>query len=569
MRPEPESERPVMSALGCETRAAAALAHRRRPNVLFVMADQWRAQAFGCAGDPNAHTPAIDAFAAQSVDCEQAIAGYSLCCPARASLVTGQYPLTHGVLINDVPLHPQGITLGEAFRNSGYATGYIGKWHLHGSPGCGYERREAYIPPESRCGFEYWKVAECSHDYGHSFYYEGNDDTRKYWEGYDAHAQTRDACRYIAEHAGSASPYFLVLSWGPPHDPYQTAPEQYQSLYRGREILLRPNVPGSCAADAKEELRGYCAHAAALDDCFAELLAALRSTGTADDTIVVFTSDHGDMLQSQGLQFKALPWEESLRIPLLIRYPRVFGAAGHRFAGLINTPDVMPTLLALTGIPVPAGVQGSDYWSPPQPDRPRPARSALLTMPVSLMTRSYGIAEYRGVRTERYTYVRASTGPWLLYDHATDPYEMRNLCGRAEAHEIQAQLEAELVEWLARTGDEFLPGATHVERAGLQNYLELQRPIGHVRSPWGDWQSTLRSPVRLSTASSLKDLLTHQAAREILRREIPHLLESAELVAFGRFVSLRLLESVEKLGLGRYDLSSEKLNRIEQCLEQL
>ncbi len=561
---------PVLSALARETRASPAHAHRRQPNVLLVMADQWRAQAFGYAGDPNVQTPAFDAFAAQSVDCEQAIAGYSLCCPARASLITGQYPLTHGVLINDVPLYPKGITFGEAFRNDGYATGYIGKWHLHGSPGCGYERRDAYIPPESRCGFEYWKVAECSHDYQRSFYYEGTDEARRYWDGYDAIAQTRDACRYIAEHAKSATPYLLVLSWGPPHDPYHTAPERYRSLYRDREILLRPNIPRSCAAEAQQDLRGYYAHSTALDDCFAELLAALHATGTADDTIVVFTSDHGDMLQSQGLRFKAVPWEESLRIPLLLRYPRVFGSAGHRFPGLINTPDIMPTLLALAGVPVPASVQGSDYWSPPDQEQPRaPATSALLTMPVSLMTRSYGIAEYRGVRTDRYTYVRASTGPWLLYDRATDPHEMRNLCGRAEAQVIQAQLEAELAEWLTRTGDEFLPGSTLVDRAGLQDYLELQRPIGNVHSPWGDWQSTLQSPARLSVESSLEDLLRHRAAREILRREIPHLLESAELVAFGRFVSLRLLESVEKLGLGRYGLSSEKLDRIEQRLEKL
>jgi hypothetical protein len=122
---------------------------------------------------------------------------------------------------------------------------------------------------------------------------------------------------------------------------------------------------------------------------------------------------------------------------------------------------------------------------------------------------------------------------------------------------------------LARTGDEFLPGATHVERAGLQSSLELQRPIGTVRSPWGDWQSTLPSPARLSTESSLEDLLKHPAARELLSREIPHVLESAETVAFGRFVSLRLLESIEKLGLGRYGLSSEKLNCIERCLEKL
>src|SRR5688572_11403729 len=149
------------------------------------MADEWRAQALGYAGDPNAHTPTIDRFAKESVNFEQAVAGCSVCCPARASLVTGQYPLTNGVYINDVELQPKDVTLGEAFRNAGYRTGYIGKWHLYGSPDGRYGRRESYIPPASRFGFDYWKAAECTHDYNHSLYYEGNDQNRKYWPGYD------------------------------------------------------------------------------------------------------------------------------------------------------------------------------------------------------------------------------------------------------------------------------------------------------------------------------------------------------------------------------------------------
>ena len=180
--------------------ATGAKTTTRKPNVLFVMSDEWRAQAAGYMGDPNARTPAVDRFAGQSINFQQAVSGCSVCCPARASLMTGQYPLTNGVYINDVPLAPTGVTLGEAFRQAGYNTGYIGKWHLYGSPDGHNGRRQDYIPPEKRFGFEYWKAGECPHDYNHSLYFAGNDPTQKYWPGYDAQAQTEDACRYVQEH---------------------------------------------------------------------------------------------------------------------------------------------------------------------------------------------------------------------------------------------------------------------------------------------------------------------------------------------------------------------------------
>lgn len=222
---------------------------RKRPNVLLIMADEWRQQSTGYAGDPNVQTASIDQFAAESVDFENAISGCSVCCPARASLVTGQYPLTHGVYVNDVPLKPRGLTLGESFARAGYATAYIGKWHLFGSPDGKYGRRDAYVPRECRFGFQYWKAAECTHDYNHSLYYENDDPKRKYWPGYDAEAQTADACEYIRQHAGADSPYLLVLSWGPPHFPLESAPARYQEIFRHRDLTLRQNVP----TEKKEE----------------------------------------------------------------------------------------------------------------------------------------------------------------------------------------------------------------------------------------------------------------------------------------------------------------------------
>ncbi len=462
----------------------------RRPNVVFVFPDQWRAQAFGYRGDPNARTPAIDALARESFDFSNAVSGLPVCSPYRASLMTGQYAVRNGLVVNDVELRPNGPTLGQCFRASGYETAYIGKWHLHGSPEGKFERRLAYIPPESRLGFDYWKVCECTHNYNRSLYYEGNDPAARYWDGYDAIAQTRDACDFIRARAGRNNPYFLMLSLGPPHDPYGTAPEQYQSLYRGREIKLRPNVPQSNAAEAVKSLRGYYAHMAALDDCIARLREAVDAGGQAGDTLFVFTSDHGDMLQSQGLHHKQQPWDESLRVPFLVRYPRLLGRRRRRSSTPIDAPDIMPTLLGLAGLPVPESVQGRNF-APliAGREKDQPDAAALLNLPVSFsVVRRQGFAEYRGLRTPRYTYVRSIHGPWLLYDNHSDPYQMRNLVAAQPA--LRGRMDRQLDALLKKAGDDFLPGASYAERARASHYREVNAPVGHVESPWHDWRST-------------------------------------------------------------------------------
>ncbi len=185
----------------------------RRPNVIFVFGDQWRAQATGYAGDPNVRTPVLDRLAEESVNFTQAVAGFPVCCPYRASLVTGQHALTHGVILNDLPLRQQGPSIADCFRRAGYDTAWIGKWHLEG------HGRSAFIPREHRQGFEFWRALECTHSYNESLYY-GDTPERLMWEGYDAHAQTREAIRYI-EGRGAGRPFLLCLSWGPPHSPYR------------------------------------------------------------------------------------------------------------------------------------------------------------------------------------------------------------------------------------------------------------------------------------------------------------------------------------------------------------
>ena len=432
-----------------------------QPNVIYVFADQWRAQAMGYAGNPDVQTPHIDRLAQESLNLTHAVAGCSVCCPARATLLTGQYPLTHGVFVNDVHLGNTGESLAQAFTQHGYDTAYIGKWHVDGNG------RSNYIPPERRQGFEYWKVLECTHDYNESYYYAGDDDTKRLWEGYDAIAQTSDAEQYIRNHHGN-NPFLLVLSWGPPHAPYETAPQAYRDLYEPDEIQLRPNVPASHERDAREWIAGYYAHCTALDDYIASLRQTLKETGLEDDTLFVFTSDHGDMLGSHGMDKKQKPWEESIRIPFLLHYPAMFGQQGTELDARLDTPDIMPTLLGLCNLPIPDTVEGLDYSDYLRGGDDPSDGAALLACyhPFGQWPPSRGGRDYRGLRTARYTYVRAHDGPWLLYDNESDPYQLNNLINQPAYADLQADLDTQLQRKLERLGDKFLPGTDYIQQWG-------------------------------------------------------------------------------------------------------
>jgi arylsulfatase A-like enzyme len=433
------------------------------PNVLFIFGDQWRAQATGYAGDPNLRgkTPNLDALAKEGVNFTHAVSGMPVCTPFRASLMTGQYAQTHGLFLNDVQLPDEALTIAEVYKAAGYDTGFIGKWHLDG------HGRRMPIPEERHQGFDYWKVLECTHDYNNSFYYDEGDPTPKNWGDYDAFGQTRDAQDYMKARVAAKKPFALFLAWGPPHNPYQTAPPEFQAMFDRDEIQLRPNVREK-EAEHRKQLAGYYAHIAALDKSMGDLLATLDELGVAEDTIVVFTSDHGDMIGSQGERRKQRPWDESIRVPFLLRYPKAHGKTGREITMPLNSPDIMPTLLGLGGIAIPEVVEGRNL-APVIRGVAEPGDEGTLIAclaPFGEYTRAQGGREYRGIRTKRYTYVRSLEGPWLLYDNETDPYQMDNLVRKAAHQALQARLEKELQQLLDVRGDKFLQGDAYVKQFG-------------------------------------------------------------------------------------------------------
>jgi arylsulfatase A-like enzyme len=452
---------------------SSQIARTSRPNILFILPDQWRFDACGYAGNSDIKTPNLDRLGRESVSFVNAVSGLPVCCPMRASLLTGQRPLTHGVFLNDVPLNPHANTLAKVLAKAGYDTGYIGKWHLNG------DGRSAFISRERRQGFDYWKALECTHDYNHSFYY-GDTPEKREWEGYDVFAQTRDAQGYVRNRAKSPKPFFLMLAWGPPHDPYLTAPEKYRAMYDPQHLELRPNVPEKMAAQTRKQLAGYYSHCTALDDCIGELMKTLDESGLAENTLVVLTSDHGDMLGSQGLQKKQKPYDESIRVPLLFRWPGHL-KPGQQLASPVNSEDLMPTILGLCGVRIPRSVEGLDFSGYMRDGKSPGDGAALLSCvsPFGEWDRAHGGKEYRGIRTARYTYVRDLNGPWLLFDNEADVFQTNNLV-KSEGHkDEQKQLEKLLKKKLSGQKDGFFPGADYIKRWNY--YVDVNGTVPYER----------------------------------------------------------------------------------------
>ena len=446
---------------------APAATGGKKPNIVFLFADQWRASATGYAGDPNVKTPHLDALARESVNFATAVSVCPVCTPHRAALLTGRYPTTTGMFLNDIYLPDRELCMAEIFKAAGYQTAYIGKWHLDG------HGRSAYIPPARRQGFDYWKAAECDHNYPHSHYYTGqapDKSDKKFWKGYDAFAQTQDAQQYIREHAKADGqrPFLLVVSYGSPHFPHNTAPRKYMDMYPPEKLKLPPNIPQSMRAKVLRELSGYYGHCTALDACVGEVVGTLSEAGIADDTILVFTSDHGEMMGAQDVppNTKQVPWDESCLVPFLLRYPAVKGSPGRTVKTPINTPDILPTLLAMAGVDIPKTIEGEDLSALVSGGRENGDRAAVI-MSVSPFSGSLK-TPYRGIRTARYTYVRKPDGPWLLYDNEKDPWQMNNLVAAQEPSTLQKKLDEQLQAELKKIHDDFKPRQHYLDKWGYK-----------------------------------------------------------------------------------------------------
>jgi arylsulfatase A-like enzyme len=443
----------------------------RRPNLVFVFSDEQAGWAWSKSGEPSiVQTPNLERLAQEGLLLSNCISNNPICVPARASLLTGRFGHQNGIRWNDLsrPLSTENPAWTVELKKQGYAMGYVGKWHLY--PRAGRSRVEdgVRVPPAivpagpDRFGFDdCWAKA---HDYierGFIRYYD-DDGQEVELEGYAPTHQMDQTLAFIE--AYKDRPFCVMLSWQPPHPPYNGAPKKWEDAYVDRPVALRPNVPPEYADQRLEShYRGSFAHISALDEEMGRLLRELDELGLADNTIVIYTSDHGDLLRSHGELWKRWPWEESIVVPFIVRWPSHI-PAGRRADTLVGTVDIGPTILALLGLDIPAEMQGQDL-SHALLDRPGPEPESAFIMYIRPPAGNYmtqkmpQLVDYRGVRTKRYTYTRCRdegvVRPWQLYDNQRDPYQLVNLVDAPLQRETCRALSEMLDGWLELVGESF------------------------------------------------------------------------------------------------------------------
>jgi arylsulfatase A-like enzyme len=456
----------------------------RHPNLLFVFPDQMRGQALGFMGEDPVITPNLDRFATEGVAFTQAVSNYPVCSPYRGMMLTGLYPHSNGVLANcntngaehGYELPADARCWSDVLHDEGYSLGYIGKWHLD-SPHKPYVDTSnnseefawnEWTPPERRHGFDFWYAYGTYDNHDHPEYWttEAPRSQRVRVDQWSPEHEADMAIRFIRNQGGEYrspdKPWALVVSMNPPHMPYQRVPERYLEMYgdvTSDELINRDNVNlvenTSGAQLARRQLKNYLAQVSGVDDQFGRILSELKASGLEEDTIVVFTSDHGNCLGSHDQVSKNVHYEESMRVPFVVRWTGTIQPRQDDL--LLSTPDIYPTLLELLGLAdrVPPDVEGTSRASILlNGEGPRPTSQLYIWIP-------YGEPSLgrRGVRTHRHTLSVEKAGDgslsYVLHDNVEDPFQLRNIAGENEAL-VRELMETELVPWLERTHDPWL-----------------------------------------------------------------------------------------------------------------
>lgn len=460
-------------------RRAARQPAAHQPNVVVIFPDQLRAASLPLYGEHHIETPHIDRLAAEGVTLTNAISNCPVCTPARAMLVTGRHPQTTGHLINTTRTRHDEISIADAFAHQGYRTGWVGKWHLHTGAWPAVDRipmQPDWVPTgRDRLGFDYWRAYNQHMVFFDGFVHKGDWNYER-WNGYETEGLLDYAFEFMDE--SGDDPFLLFLSPHPPHyTPEKFAPDEY---YEGvpETFDLPANVDDTWGDETPEMYRHYLAMIRAVDVMTGRVLDELDRRGLADNTIVVFASDHGTQGGAHGVHpwLKKHPYEESIHIPGIVRYPGVI-EPGSRTDALFGMPDWFPSLCSLADVPVPQTVEGHDLsaaWTGDDVVH----QDGLLLMNFSKYYDWLGDGqEWRGVRTANASYCEWLDGKRELFDLTEDPLQMRNLAGDPAGATMQVDMAALLREIQRTRGDELVASTT------WSDWLDPQRRV--VRNAFG------------------------------------------------------------------------------------
>ncbi len=457
---------------------APAQTHPQQTNVLFILADQWRFSAFTHAHDPNVRTPNFDRLAQQGMHFARTYAANPVCTPNRSCILTGRYSHQHGMVHNNIMLPPSERPMPQVFLDAGYATHYIGKWHMDGEP------KPGFVPPGwRRRGIQTFEGFNRGHYYPKGAQYFTNEGELLHPQVYEPTYQADLAMAFMKRNR--THPFFCYLSWGPPHTPYNPPPKW--KVYDAEKIEWRDNVPQAVRDDpwTKNAIAGYYGLCSSLDFELSRILKFLDDEGLAQNTLVVFTADHGDMLGSHGAYYKSKPEEESLHVPLYMRLPGKI-QAGSRTETLVSSIDLMPTILSICGLRSPSTVTGQDLSGVALGKGSPKVDFVYAEGQMRVKENGRGEAagdeggdkgatgvsrgmEWRAVVTAQHKLVMRFDGSIAaLFDREKDPYEMKNLAEERSAAALRGDLLAKSKKRGADTGDRF----PHVTPAAKEIYTD-------------------------------------------------------------------------------------------------
>lgn len=426
---------------------------RLRPNFVVVLADDLRWDALEATGHPFVRNPAIDRLSKEGVRFRNAFVTTPLCSPSRASFLTGRYARAHEVRTNNDPndFSHRFVTFPALLERSGYDTAFIGKWHM------GDDDRP-------RPGFTHWVGLAGQGSYNNpTLNINGR---REKILGYTTDLLTHYALDFVRTASRGSRPFLLYLSHKAVHEPFRP-PSRHQFMYAGETVRCSPGcydrlqgkpaltrpvsgttvpIPGDGLSD--DEIRGQLALLASVDDGLGEIFKVLKEERALDETVIVFTSDNGYFHREHALHDKRWAYEESIRVPLLVRYPRL-GRPGTEIDQIVLNVDLAPTLLELGAVPVPEEVHGRSFVPllAGETDGWRGAFAAEYFEEAS----NPRIPAWEAIRTERFKYIRyTELGPEFdeLYDLRSDPYELQNRIDEADLSSLRESLKRELTRLL-------------------------------------------------------------------------------------------------------------------------
>lgn len=423
-----------------------------QPNVIVLFSDQQRWDTTGVHHNPLDLTPNFDRMARAGTDVHFSFTSQPVCGPARSEMQTGLYGTTTGCFKNGIPLPHTAKTLAHHFRAGGYTTAYFGKWHLGSDEGPTIEAE--------RGGYEHWlasNLLEFTSDAYRTRVFDA-DNKPVDLPGYRVDAITDALIRYLA--VPKEKPFFVFTSYIEPHhqnhrDDYP-APDGYAERYASRWMPVDLSALPSLGASAQRHMAGYLGMIKRLDEALGRILDALKSLGRSEDTIVMYTCDHGNHFKTRNDEYKRSLHESSIRVPTAVCGPGFAG--GGRLGELISLMDIPPTLLDAAGLPVPPEMQGRSFMPL--------VRKQPAEWPDEVFVQISETQVGRAVRTRRWKYGVVAPGldghvhmggetyrEESLYDLLADPHELNNVVGHTAYEAVAAALRERLVRRMVEAGE--------------------------------------------------------------------------------------------------------------------